>query len=81
MDVYSKSFPFLSDLSDFIKINGKTLKILYIGGNPSDMEYLEEYFCSIRDNCENLEHLTTIYNDRVDQRLTEISIKKSIINN
>ena len=37
LDLYS---PFLLDLSEFIKINGETLKSLVIHGIPIDEEYL-----------------------------------------
>ena len=39
MSLHFYEIPFLLDLLDFIKINGKNLKTLIIDGEPSDIEF------------------------------------------
>ena len=69
MNLHFYEIPILSDLLDFIKINGKNLKTLNIYGTSSDMEFLGELIQLIGEKCQKLEHLETLYsNDIVDQQ-------------
>ena len=64
----------LSDMSDFININGKTLKNLDVNDyeNITDCGIMRKLFQSIAQSCKNLENLSTIYDDELDQELIEI---------
>jgi hypothetical protein len=51
MSLHFYEIPFLLDLLDFIKINGKNLKTLNVYGAPSDMEFLGKLIQLIGEKC------------------------------
>src|SRR6185369_1278385 len=52
---------FLSEMSEFININGKTLKYLDLDANINDNELLGKLFQSIAQCCKNLVDLSILY--------------------
>jgi len=64
--------PFLSEMSEFININGKTLKYLNFYTSLNDNKLLGKLFQSIAQCCKNLVDLSILYSSEVDQELMEI---------
>src|SRR6185369_829809 len=62
--------------SDFVNINGKTLKTLNVSSDEyfdtSDSEIVRKLFQSIAQSCKNLENLSISYDDELDQELMEV---------
>src|SRR5439155_21321121 len=63
---------FLTNLADFVKNNGRTLRVLYIDGYPKDNTCLKELLESIGQTCRNLECLRIFYKNEFGQQLIKI---------
>ena len=72
VEIYFDCQQYISNFSDFININGKTLKYLNVGGSPDDIEFLGKLFQSIAQCCINLEDLSTIYKNGLEQELMKV---------